>query len=186
MEEIWKDIPNFIGLYQTSNWGRIKSFQKGKERILKLFKDKDGYMHIKLCKDGKIKYFSVHRLVYETFVGSIPDGMQVNHINEVKTDNFVFVNSDGSVDLQKSNLNIMTPKENVNWGTGIKRNAENHFQAVLQLTYPEGKFIKEWSSMTEASKNGYNIVCISNCCNGISKHHKGYMWIKKNERRFTF
>lgn len=174
MEEIWKDIPNFIGLYQASNYGRIKSFQKGKESILKLFKDKDGYMHIKLCKDGKIKYFSVHRLVYEAFNGVIPEGMQVNHINEIKTDN------------RPENLNLMTPKENVNWGTGIKRNAENHFQSVLQLTYPEGKFIKEWESMTEAGRNGYNIVCISNCCRGISKYHKGYIWIKKNECRFTF
>ena len=111
MEEIWKDINGYEGLYQISNLGRVKSFYSGYVKILKL-KITNGYYRIGLRKNGKRKFYQIHRLVYETFIGEIPQGIQVNHINEVKTDN------------RLENLNLMTPKENINWGTGIQRRAE--------------------------------------------------------------
>lgn len=85
MEEIWKDIKEFEGLYEVSNLGRVKSLQRlvrdcngmrmrmRKERILKDYKDTHGYHRITLLKNGKRKQFSIHRLVFEAFNGEIPE-----------------------------------------------------------------------------------------------------------------
>ena len=95
----------------VSNFGNVKSLNyrhTNKERMLKtqLYK---GYVYVFL---KRTKGYRVHRLVYEAFIGPIPDGMQVNHIDEDKSNN------------RLDNLNLMTPKENCNYGTGIERRAE--------------------------------------------------------------
>lgn len=110
-EEVWKDIPGYEGLYQVSNLGRVKSLRFNKEKILKQSFIK-GYYDIKLAKNKVGKRFSIHRLVYMTFKGPIPEGLQVNHINEIKSDN------------RPENLNLLTPKENTNWGTRNERASE--------------------------------------------------------------
>jgi len=176
MEEIWKDIPNFIGRYQASTWGRIRSMsweRTGKIRVLKVLLCGDGYQCVHLFKNGKPKTCLVHRLVWETFNGSIPEGYEVNHINEDKTDN------------RLENLNLMTPKENMNYGTRTQRVADKLSDPVLQLTL-DYELVKEWSSASEAGRNGFSRVCVSYCCLGKIKTHKGYIWIKKNECRLTF
>ena len=106
-KEIWKDIPNYEG-YQVSNLGRVKSLERIdalghrlKEKILKP-QTNSRYYQVCLCKNSKVKKYFVHRLVWIAFNGTIPEGLQVNHINEVKTDN------------RLSNLNLMTAKENTN------------------------------------------------------------------------
>ena len=86
--EIWKDIPNYEGLYQASNLGRIKSIERKikcngknqhcdfkcekyrKEKILKSKLTKDGYYEAELCKNGRKKYVRVHRLIAETFISN--------------------------------------------------------------------------------------------------------------------
>ena len=106
--EIWKDVVDYEGLYQVSNLGRVKSFSRPgnwKERILKLVLDGDGYYCVSLYKNGKRKRFSVHRLVVMAFIGPIPKGLVVNHINECQTDNGL------------ENLEICTHTENMNHGT---------------------------------------------------------------------
>ena len=60
MYEIFMDIPDYEGLYQASNLGRIRN-NNGK--IMKQRKDRDGYMIINLFKDGKLKPHRVRRLV---------------------------------------------------------------------------------------------------------------------------
>ena len=196
MVETWRDIEYFVGLYQVSNFGRIRSLDRWindsrckrfiKGKILKPKKERNGYLRVDLWKNGKVKQFYIHRLMWEAFNGEIPEGLQVNHINEIKTDNFVFVNPDGSVDLQKSNLNLMSPKENCNWGTRNKKVSEKHIgvfntkcsDPVLQLTL-DRQLVKEWPSAREAERNGFHHGSISACCSGKLKQHKGYIWIKK-------
>jgi len=93
IEEIWKPVINYEGLYEISNYGKVKSFKNNKgnyrEKILKLGKDKYGYMQIRLCKNGKHRYFKVHRLVLEAFVGPCPPGMEGCHNDGSRDNNFV-------------------------------------------------------------------------------------------------
>ena len=110
--EIWRDVKGFEGLYRVSNLGRVKSFYGLKEKILKPGILNNGYYRVILCKQSVKKTYLVHRLVWETFNDTIPEGLQVNHINEIKTDN------------RLSNLNLMTQKENINWGTRNERIAK--------------------------------------------------------------
>ena len=165
-KEIWKDIPNFIGLYQSSTFGRIRSLKFGKVRILKPGKDINGYLKVTLCKEGKQKQFFVHRLVWETFNGPIPEGYEINHINEDKTD------------CSLDNLNLLTHCQNCSWGTRSQRISDKQkngklSQVVLQLTYPGLEFMCEWPSTAEAGRNGFNQGLVSLCCNGKLKSHKG-------------
>lgn len=84
--EIWKDIPNYEGLYQVSNLGRVKSFRRQRETILNPFLKK-GYYAVELRK----KTFRVHQLVAVTFLGHKINGMEivVDHIDDNKLNNNV-------------------------------------------------------------------------------------------------
>ena len=68
MKEIWRDIEGYYNLYKISNLGRVKSFWYSKERLLKARKHTNGYLRVALCKDGKKKFYSVHRLVALAFL----------------------------------------------------------------------------------------------------------------------
>ena len=112
LKEIWRDVVGYEGLYQVSNLGRVKSLnyhRSGKEGIMKPVLEDNGYYSVNLYKNGKVKKFSLHRLVVETFLGKIPNGLVVNHLNEIKSDN------------RLENLEICTQKENTNYGTCIAR-----------------------------------------------------------------
>lgn len=106
LKEIWKDIPEYIGLYQASNFGRIKSLGKYytknvgkyKSKTLTLYSDpkmicqhydKDGYLNVTLVKDGKPKMFKSHRIIGITFLGIPKDNLVINHKNGIKDDNRV-------------------------------------------------------------------------------------------------
>ena len=100
MTETWKDIEGYEGCYQISSHGRVKSLQRFKicgrggrqlvrERILKqtvTHKGK-GYCMVIFCKDGIVKYKTVHRLVALAFIENLEDKPQINHKNGIKTDN---------------------------------------------------------------------------------------------------
>lgn len=168
MNEIWRDVPGYEGLYQVSNLGNVKSLRRGK--ILKPRKSKD-YLHVVLCKDGKETEFRVNRLVCSVFNGPIPPGLEVNHINEDKSDN------------RLSNLNLMTHKENINWGTGVRRSAKSrkgktyNEKRVAQVG-PDLKLIKIHSSLKNASDStGAFVSNISACCKNKNKFAKGFHWV---------
>jgi hypothetical protein len=97
----------FITIYRISSKGRIKSLnynRTGKERLLKLSFDKNGYLHVSLCKNNTCKTRRVHQLVAEAFLEHTPCGYElvVNHINFLRSDNRV------------ENLEIVTARENSN------------------------------------------------------------------------
>jgi len=104
--EEWRDIPNYEGIYQVSDLGRIKSLnyrRTNKENILKSRIEEKGYMRLGLFKNNKKKYL-VHQLVAIAFLGHIPciTKLVVNHKNFIKTDN------------RKLNLEIITNRDNTN------------------------------------------------------------------------
>lgn len=85
--EIWRWIRGYEGLYQVSNLGHVKSFQNGKEYMLKPKRCKKGYMDVTLCKNGKHKTFRLNRLVALAFVDNPENKPEVDHINTDKTNN---------------------------------------------------------------------------------------------------
>lgn len=90
MQELWKDIAGFEGLYQVSSCGRVKSLKRkgvSQDRIRKPTPFK-GYMRLNLRRDGKYIPMKVHRLVCEAFHGKPPfEGAEVNHIDGDKSNN---------------------------------------------------------------------------------------------------
>ena len=90
--EIFKDIPNYEGLYQVSNMGNVKSLpHKGcfSEKAMKPSTGNHGYFVLTLRKNGKPKTRCVHQLVAEVFLGHVPCGhaIEVDHIDEDKLNN---------------------------------------------------------------------------------------------------
>ena len=163
MDEIWKDKKNYEGHYQVSNCGRVKSIKFGKERILKLRTDKDGYFKVDLSKNNKLKTFTVHRLVAEAFLPNPYNLPCINHKDECKTNNNV------------NNLEWCNSKYNINFGTRNEKASKKLSKPVLQYTL-EGEFVKEWSSTMECGRNGYNQGNVAACCRGERKTHKGFLW----------
>lgn len=168
--EIWKDIKGFECLYQASNLGRVKSLERidarGNKRKEKILKPKltRGYYEVGLYKNSIRKMYLVHRIVWEAFNGQIPEGLQVNHINEVKTDN------------RLSNLNLMTAKENTNWGSRNERISKNCSKPVLQFTL-DNVLVKEFLSIIQIERElGFSCGNIVNCCKGKLKQAYGYIW----------
>ena len=111
-KEIWKDIPNYEGLYQASNLGRIKSLERIdtnnhiiKERVLKQKINKSGYLYVMLYKNHNRKTLRVHKLVAQTFIPNPNNYLQINHKDENKHNNCI------------DNLEWCTPSYNQNYGT---------------------------------------------------------------------
>ena len=156
MKEIWKSIKGYEGLYEVSNFGKIKSLKK--KIILKQFKNTNGYFQVKLWKNKKGKHFLVHKLVAESFILNINNFPFINHIDENKENNCT------------NNLEWCTAKYNCNYGTRNSRLSSPVICIELNKTY---------NSIKEASKD-LNIqqAHISSCC-AKRKHYitaGGYHW----------
>ena len=178
--ENWKPIKGYEGLYEVSDEGRVRSLDREitysngrmhiyKGKIMQLRIKKDGYVTIRLSKEGLDKQKLVHRLVYEAFNGTIPEGMQVNHIDEDKTNN------------RLDNLNLMTCKENNNFGTRNERISQaktngKSSKAVYGYNPITGELVISFPSTREAERNGFNHTNIGRCAIGKYKQHKGLKW----------
>lgn len=128
MNEEWRDVVGYEGLYQVSNLGRVKRLARKvvsvtyyEECIIQGEQDKDGYRKVAFSvsdpsqygldlpvkqSNGKkgLRHFvkkQVHRLVYEAFKGVIPEGMHINHLDCDRSNNVL------------DNLQVVTPRENV-------------------------------------------------------------------------
>lgn len=180
MVEVWRDIEDYVGSYQISNFGRVRSLERiencrgrgkrlNKGRFLKQFNGKDKYKFVSLCKYGKTKQCSVHRLVAQAFIPN-PDNLPcINHKDENKSNNSV------------NNLEWCTIAYNNNYGTAIQRRVEKQSKPVLQYTL-NGEFVNEYPSVMEtARQTGILQSNISMCCLGKRKTAKGFIWrYKKN------
>ena len=185
-KEIWKDVSGYEGLYQVSNLGRVKSLPVhrkvgwadyvSKEKILKQCKNKYGYLFVCLHKGDTQRVVKVHRLVALAFIANPNNLPCVNHKDENKENNFVFVNKDGSVDLDKSNLEWCTYSYNNNYGTKNERVMKSSCKRLLQYT-KKGDFIAEWYGTRDAQRNtGIHCCNISLACRGIRKTAGGFVW----------
>lgn len=161
-------------LYQCYEDGRIYSKNYNKKKFLKGVVNKDGYVQVGLkCIDKNYRIFMWHRVIWTAFNGEISEELQVNHIDENKQNNTL------------SNLNLMTPKENSNWGTHNKRNAAKQINNPLKskqvVAVKDGVVVFEFASTREAGRNGFTQQNVSDCCRLKLKQHKGYQWYFKSE-----
>ena len=89
-KEIWRPIPEYENRYEVSNWGRVRSI-----KILKPFRDRNGYLKYLLSNPGKVKSYFIHRLVALAFIPNPENKPEVNHIDGNKqnncADNLIFV-----------------------------------------------------------------------------------------------
>lgn len=131
-------------------------------------KDNCGYLRASLQKDeGGQKHWRIHRLIWTAVNGSIPEGLQVNHIDENKENNSI------------SNLNLMTLKENCNWGTRNRRCAEANTNGKCSkpiLGLCEDKIMFMFPSASEAGRHGFKQQSVSRCASGERNHYKNYKW----------
>ena len=172
-----KDIRGYEGRYCINEFGEVFSKDReiidvlGRKKIIKRKKLKaqlndNGYSVISLYKNKKNYRHFIHNLVAETFIGDKPQGKQTNHIDENKLNNHY------------SNLEYLTPKENINYGTGNRRGAESTKKPVVMINKftGKGKFYKSGKDAELISNGYFKAKSISSVCRGQRISHKGYYW----------
>jgi len=173
MIEVWKDVIDYEGLYQVSNFGRIKSLDKEifgipgslrKSKILKPCLNSGGYLGLCLRKGGKVKSHNVHILVAKAFHENNEDKAEVNHIDANKFNN------------KADNLEWNSRCENMRHAFDnnlIHRNCgEKHHKS--KLTAEDVIKIRELYENNEYTKNELSIMY------GVSDTSIHYIIIKKN------
>lgn len=188
MQEIWKSVKGYEGLYEVSNYGNVRSLAHTTEierngikikmphpsKILKPQKRQHGYLSVCLYgrggKNGRFKQASVHRLVAEAFVPNPRNCEEVNHIDEDKQNN------------RADNLEWCTHKENSNHGTRGARIGHSNKHSEKRPKRPIAQFdefgnlIEEFKSLADMQER--TGLKKSNVCNSLYKGQKayGYYW----------
>lgn len=186
MEEIWKDIEGYEGLYQVSNYGRVKSLDHivsnhtsniiSKGKILKERINRKGYISYALYKKNQSKNIKAHRLVAIAFIPNPENKPQVNHIDGNKQNNRV------------DNLEWCTNKENQihAWENGLitaKKGGQVHNAKPILKFDLDGNFIKEYDCIINAVRDLEirTYKNISKCCKGKYEQAYGFKWKYKEE-----
>lgn len=143
VEEIWKDVPSYKGIYQASNLGRIKSLERivfnkrkfffiKKEKILKGYLNKKGYLTVSLI-NNKVRV--IHSIIAETFLNHKPNSKMdfvIDHINNIKTDN------------RCENLQVITNREN------CSKDVKNTSSKFIGVSWDRER--KKWQSYIKINK----------------------------------
>ena len=192
--EKWKDIEGYEGIFQISNFGRVKSIERDntyintnqtgkkfvmkmhyKEKILKTFITR-GYEHVSLKKNYKSKSFSIHRLVAMHFIPNPKNYKIINHKDENKLNNRV------------DNLEWCDHPYNANYGTRNQRikeklkNNPNYYIPVSCYTL-DNKYVKDYESAVAAGNDiGISPSLITACCRLYKSHASagGFKWKYKD------
>lgn len=138
MNELWRNIDGYKGMYQVSSLGRVRSYKSKKEWILKPGKNNSGYLYVNLCQDGKYKSMSVHRLVATYFLGK--SSLVVNHKDGDKLNNIL-----GNLEWISDSDNRKHAKENGLLASGERNGMHKLTRQEVELIrtkYKEGKKLR--------------------------------------------
>lgn len=187
MNEHWKSIKGYEGLYEVSDLGNVRSLPRFatvtrngltysrpyEGKVLKPTHRQHGYLGVMLYGKGGhkkrgFKTFSVHRLVAEAFIPNPENLPEVNHLDENKQNN------------RADNLEWASHIDNTRYGTaGQRRGAKLtngvRSRKVSQFTM-DGTFVREFPSFAEANRNGFASGNIVKCIKGKYRHAYGYLW----------
>ena len=126
--EIWRDIPGHEGRYRVSDQGRVANSRTG--HLLQLRVDRGGYLRSALSGGGKHRQIPNHQAVMLAFIGPKPDNHEVNHINNVRTDNRV------------GNLEWVTRQQNTDHREAFGHSVRGEGNGRARLTVAEVKEIR--------------------------------------------
>lgn len=160
MEEVWKDIVGYEGIYQVGSFGKVKNVRSG--QIRKPIKDKDGYYQLKLHNCDRGKTFKLHRLVAEAFIEHNKDNDIVNHKDENKRNNCV---------------------DNLEWCNAGYNNSYGsrkliQIKAVNKIEISTGKVVARYKSISEAARlNDVAASSISKACSSDTKTLLKHKWV---------
>lgn len=172
-QEYIEELDGFPGYYLTDH-GRVFSYTPATGYVELSQRLHRGYMRFNVMKDGKTSTLYTHRAVALQWISSSP-GLVVNHKDEDKTNNYL------------DNLEWVTPKQNVNYGTGRARATISRKKfgstEVLQLDL-DGKLIKEWKSAAEIARtHHYRYHTICEAIQNYPCEFNGYLWRRKDIRK---
>lgn len=201
-EELWKDVEGYVGYYKISNYGNVMSISRKVRSGEYAYYTKDklmkgcvmgGYISVSLRKEGTKKSFRVHRLVAKHFIDNPKNKPQVNHIDEVRTNNHhsnlewvtqqenvlhtanrtVGLKRYKSYSVRKKELNSeVSRKERLNDGKHIKKCGRK----PVNMYNLNGKLIRKFDSLSEAEKFGFHRDAIIRVCKGEQSQYSGYLW----------
>ena len=185
MEEIWKAVEGYEGIYEVSNLGRVRSldrdiYQVGRwGKVMKVRQPGKmiaqqthlGYKRVSLYRDGhKGKWFFVHRLVAAAFIPN-PDGKQyVNHKDENRANNV------------PSNLEWCTMAENNLYGGHVERTQSANIinRQCIEQVDASGNVVATFESITSAARQtGRPVSSVSQCLNGKLRQTHGFTFRRK-------
>lgn len=167
MEEIWKDVVGYEGLYQVSNFGKVRS---ARSNIIMSQSCIRGYMVVTLSNPRKQK--KIHRLVAEAFIPNPNNLPCINHKDENKAHNTV------------DNLEWCSIRQNNLYGTRQQRASKSKMIPVIQYDL-DGNQIAEFDS-AQSIENilGYSDAQICECCKGRSAVGYGFQWRYKGDSTY--
>lgn len=155
LHEEWRPVAGYEEIYAVSSIGRVKN--RKTQRILKQYKEKDGYLCVCLSYGGIQKKLRVHRLVALTFIPNEENKPLVDHINGKRDDNYI------------ENLRWCTNEENLTYPNAIYNRYIKQGKPVIcietGITYPS---VREASRQLNVDHS--NII---KCCKHQVKTVKG-------------
>ena len=157
-EEDWKPIKGFENYLINKNTAQIIN---AKTKQILIEKDRHGYKRVGLNGHNK----TVHKLLWETFIGEIPEDKVIDHIDGNKANNHL------------SNLRLVSQSENM-----FNAYRNGHARAIKVRQYNEnGEYIKTFNNMNEAARE---IGVTPGAIKGAADRHgtcKGFYWLKDND-----
>ncbi len=172
MEEIWKDVVGYEGLYQVSNTGKVRSlnYRAVKNRVHELTPktNNSGRLWVELFKDGIARQHLIHRIVGNAFIPNPYKFEEINHKDENPKNNNV------------DNLEWCTREYNVRYYNerhpSGNRNGKLKKLAINQIS-GDGTIIRQWNNAREVFvQTGMSASSITDCCRGKRKTAYGFRW----------